>query len=377
MLLAVVVTGFILIITGTQIHPEGGRRPLDVGAYLIMASAGVSLVMRRIRPLITLVVTTIVLMAYLARDYPGGPIFMTLFIALFSLATQWERGRAYGAAAVASAALVVVTLVTGTGPGVVHLVFISWAAASVFLGDTLRTRRRYLVGVQERNRVLERSQLDEARRQVSEERLRIARDLHDSVAHAMTIINVQAAAAGRFVHRDAAQAAESIEIVRRTSQEVLAEMRVFLGVLRRDDQSPERAPTADLEGLADLVESARSAARPVRLDFEGSLDAVTGPVSVAAYRIIQESLTNVARHAGTGATATVTLLAGDHGEVYLEVVDDGMGPTGHGDPAGVGLVGMRERAVATGGVFAAGPAPGGGFRVTATWSGTADPGAAP
>jgi signal transduction histidine kinase len=178
-----------------QIEPSEGDRSLDGVAYASMVVAGGALALRRRWPVLVVAVVTAALAVYAARGYVGGPVFVTLFVALYSLATVRHRRVGFAVAAVAAGVLVVVSQISHTGPGLVHLVFVGWAGAAVFLGDARRSRREHMAALEERARHLEQSREEEARRRVAEERLRIAQDLHDSVAHSMATINVQAGVA--------------------------------------------------------------------------------------------------------------------------------------------------------------------------------------
>ena len=351
-----------------QIEPSNGERPLDALAYGCMVAAGGALAGRRRRPLVVVAVVTGALAVYAWRGYAGGPVFVTLFVALYSLAAGRDRPVAFGAAAAAAAVLVVVGELVGTGPGLVHLVFVSWAAAAVFLGTAVRSRRDHLEAVEERARQLEQSREEEARRRVAEERLRIAQDLHDSVAHSMATINVQAGVAAHVIDRHPERARHALVVIQQASGEVLDELAALLGLLRLDgERGPARAPTPGADQLDALVESTRRSGLEVELRVERDLGDVPQPVGVALYRIVQESLTNVVRHARSGAAATVTVTGDGDGGLQVEVVDDGTPTDGDGPGAGVGIVGMRERAEATGGALDAGPRPEGGFGVRAVW----------
>jgi signal transduction histidine kinase len=192
--------------------------------------------------------------------------------------------------------------------------------------------------------------------------MRIARELHDVVAHSMAMINVQAAAASMQLAADPAAAAEAIQAIRRASKSGLRELRTILEVLRQaDGGSP---PVPDLGAIAALVEATSAAGTPATLESAGPLASVPPPVTLAAYRIVQESLTNVVRHAGR--VAAIVGLRQDDGYLYVDVVNDaGTTPAALSDGAGTGLAGMRERAAALGGTLDAGPRPGGGFAVRA------------
>lgn len=352
------------------IGPSDGERSLDALAYGSMVVAGGALAARRRWPLAVVAVVTAALAVYAVRSYAGGPVFVTLFVALYSVATRRDRRLALGAAGVAAAALVVASEIADNGPGLLHLVFVGWAAAAVFLGDAVRSRREHMAALEERARRLEQSREEEARRRVVEERLRIAQDLHDSVAHSMATINVQAGVAAHVIDRHPERAQEALVVIQQASAEVLDELAALLGLLRVDPgAAPTLAPTPGPTQLGALVDSARRSGLEVALRMERDFDDVPQPVGVAVYRIVQESLTNVVRHAGPGTKATVTVTGNAADGLSVEVVDDGEGSNGAAPGAGVGIVGMRERAEATGGTLETGRLPGGGFAVRATWPG--------
>jgi signal transduction histidine kinase len=194
--------------------------------------------------------------------------------------------------------------------------------------------------------------------------MRIARELHDVVAHSMAMINVQATAAGLQLAADPASAADAIQAIRRASKSGLRELRAILEVLRQVDGGSPAVPVPDLRAIAALVEATSAAGTPTTLSLVEPAVPVLPPVALAVYRIVQESLTNVVRHAGRVA-ATVSLRH-DDGYLYVEVVNDGGAvPAAFGEGTEAGLAGMRERAAALGGGLDAGPRPGGGFAVRA------------
>ncbi len=366
---AALVTAFLVLAT-SQIQPGEHDRALDALGYALLVIAGASLALCRRRPGVVVAVVTFVLGAYVLRRYAGGPVFVTGWIALFSLSWRTNRRSALiGAAGLCAVLSAVSALVEGNAP-LLHLVFLGWSGAAVFLGDALRNRRSYLTELEGRARHLERTREEEARRRVAEERLRIARDLHDSVAHAMATINVQAGAAAHVVERRPEAAKEALTAIQRASGDVLDELAALLGLLRDDDDLPDRAPTPAIERIEELVASTREARVPVSLVVEGPTGVVPKPVGTAAYRIVQESLTNVIRHAGA-ATTRVTVRVAPDGSLNVEVSDDGRGGDGPSGGTGMGIRGMRERAESTGGRLEAGPRSDGGFTVKATWPGPA------
>jgi signal transduction histidine kinase len=247
--------------------------------------------------------------------------------------------------------------------------FAGWAGGAIFLGTAQRNRRAYLAQLEQRARDLEETREEEARRRVAEERLRIARDLHDVIAHGIAAIHMQSGAALHVLERHPEQAAPALAAVKQLSKQTMQELRATLDVLRAgdhdgDDPAP-LAPTPGLDRLGALVDVSRRAGLPVELHVVGDESARPAAVDVAAYRIVQESLTNVMRHAGERAHATVTVEHGDHA-VDIDVVDDGLGAAAiSGSNGGHGITGMRERAATVGGTVTAGANPGGGFRVRA------------
>jgi signal transduction histidine kinase len=356
-----------LMLATAHIPPGDGDRSLDAVGYGTLALAGGSLSLARRKPWITVCAVTAALAVYIGRTYAGGPIFATGWIAFFSLGYHVRRRDAVVAAATLSGILVVVGAVAGRSEPLLHLMFLGWSAAAVFLGDALRSRRQYLAELEERHRNLERTREEETRRGIAEERLRIAQDLHDTVAHAMATINVQAGAAAHVVDRRPESAREALTVIQRASGDVLDELSALLNLLRDPVAPGERAPTPGLERVPDLVATTEQAGLAIELTVTGPVDAVSPALSTAAFRIVQESLTNVVRHSGS-VRAGVRIDVAD-GRLAVEVVDEGTVTAGGNNGTGRGIQGMRERAEATGGELHAGARPEGGFRVRATWPG--------
>jgi signal transduction histidine kinase len=363
----VVAAGFMLLAT-SHLRATGGERSADALMIVLLVVAGGSLMFCRSRPWVPTVLTALASGWYLAANYPGGPIYATVWIALGFLGYRVGVRTGLLAAAGVACWLVAVSVAVGRGPLLVHLVFIGWSAAAVLLGDVGRGRRERVVRLQERTRELERTRDEETRRRLAEDRLAIARDLHDSVAHAMATISVQAGAAAHVVDRRPEAAKEALEAIQRASSDVLDELGAMLTVLRRSRLTADRAPTPGIERLADLVASTKAAGITADLEVTGDAASVPPTISTAVFRVAQESLTNVARHA-PGSRARVRLAVHASG-IELDVSNDGAArspvrasPLG----AGVGVLGMRERVESTGGRFVAGPIAGGGFRVRAEW----------
>jgi signal transduction histidine kinase len=365
---AAIVTGLMVLIS-SHLSRFVDDRELDALGYTLVVAGGGSLVLCRRWPRLILGIVVAVLGIYVARQYPNGPVFAAGWVALFVLSRRTDRRSAVVGAGVLCGVLGLVSIAVGRVTPTVPLIFIAWSAVAALLGDALRHRRSALAELQQRARDLERTREEETRRRVAEDRLSIARDLHDSVAHAMATINVQSGAAAHVVDRRPEAAKEALVAIQRASGDVLDELAVMLALLRDDCQAADRGPTPSLERLGDLVEAGRNAHVSVSLRIHGATSEVPKPVGIAAYRIVQESLTNVVRHA-SASSAVVTVHIGANRSLTVEVCDDGTGRNGSSG-TGMGIPGMRERAEMTGGRLDAHPRPEGGFVVRATWDGAA------
>jgi signal transduction histidine kinase len=335
-------------------------------AYLLVAVACLVLAFRRRWPAAVLVTSTVAVAVYSLPGYVNGAALLAPYCALYAFATQVSVRRAIAWAAGMLAVLMLATAsanrFTPIGGGFGIMPFV--AAAACFAGIAVGNRRAYVASIKERAEA-------DARRQIDEERLRIARELHDVVAHTMATINVQASAAAQVLRDRPGQAAESLGAIRAASKDGLRELRAILNVLRHADEAAD--PTWPVPGLARLdalAEGARAAGLPVTVTVTGQPGDLPAVTDVAAFRIIQEALTNTIRHAGP-ATAAVAVRDGG-GDLEIEVTDTGRGPAASavgggrgGAGPGHGLRGMRERAAAAGGTLEIGPGPAGGFRVAA------------
>jgi signal transduction histidine kinase len=243
-------------------------------------------------------------------------------------------------------------------------------AAMFMFGISLKNRRERIDALEDRAAALEREKDEEARRAVADERLHIARELHDVVAHSMGVIAVQASVGEHVIDADPVEAKRALEAISGVSRSTLAEIRRLLGVLREADADEGGAPAyAPAPGLADLdrlVHELDRAGVPVEVAYDGARTELPRGVDLTAYRIVQEALTNVLKHAGPASARVVVRY--EPGAVALEIVDDGRGVDGRVDAGrrGHGLVGMRERAGVYGGTLDTGPRPGGGYRVAVT-----------
>ena len=339
-------------------QPE--RRALDAVAVVLLLAGPVALVARRRHPVPVLAATLAATLLYLLLGYPYGPVFVSLVVAFFSAVTRGHRLAAWVTAGVGFAAHVAVVLVAGTeddSPLSHAVVVAAWLLVVLVVGEVARVGR-------ERAAEAERAHREEARRRAGEERLRIAQELHDVLAHNISLINVQAGVALHLLDEQPEQARTALSAIKDASKDVLGELRSVLGILRQGDEEPPRSPSPSLEHLDDLVSRAASAGLEVRVDVEGDPKPLPASVDRAAYRIVQEALTNVTRHAGP-ATAALRVAYGDE-ELTVQVDDNGRGiPSAETSGGGSGIPGMRERAAALGGELQAGPRPGGGFRVRA------------
>ena len=360
-LVGVAAAALLVSIMATGFRDQGG----DPIAYPCCVVAGLAFGVRRRWPVVTFALVIAALTVFAATGQPGGPIYATSFLAALNLAVLRSM-RVW---------------LLWTSVAAVALVASNWAAhgfevhllplAALLLvtpklaGDAVRARRLRVETLEARVSLAEQETL----RRVAEERLRIAREVHDVVGHGLATITLRAGVADRLADRDPAEVRAALRAIRQVSKESLAELGALLGVLRGDgdgDQAAgERAPAPDLRALPRLVDGLREAGMDVALDLDAdAAPVVLEVVAAAGYRIVQEALTNVARHAGPDARARVHVARHD-GVVEVEVHDDGRGAAGPVHPGG-GLTGMRERAAALGGRFEAGGAPSGGFRVWAS-----------
>ncbi|HEV2451883.1 MAG TPA: histidine kinase [Streptosporangiaceae bacterium] len=243
------------------------------------------------------------------------------------------------------------------------VVFSATALVAWVLGDSMRYRRAYYASLEDRATRLEQERDAQAKIAAAAERARIARELHDVIAHHVSVMVVQADGAGYALHSDAERAGRALEAIAGTGRQALTEMRRLLGLLRSGDSRAELAPQPGLGELSELVDQARAAGMSVTLTLEGAPRPLPEGAELAAYRVVQESLTNTRKHGGLAAAAAVTLRFDSDGLV-VQVTDNGRGDVPPGG-IGHGLAGMRERVELYGGSVEAGPLPQGGYRVSA------------
>ena len=352
---------------------EGACEPGGAAAVALVAAQSLPLVWRRRRPLAVSLVTGLATAAYGLAPYPdlAMPIPLGGVIGIYSVAAWGSRRAALLAGAIAAAVLVVVLSLPRTDADLVDAAFVSFALAGAWLlGDRARVQRALAAELAERAVRLERERAGEAQRAVASERARIARELHDVVAHHVSMMVVQAEAGPVAVEGDPARAAGAFEAIAATGRQALVEMRRLLGVLRGDgdgDQAPSLAPQPGLADVGSLVEQVGRAGLRVDLVVQGPEAPLPAGVDLSAYRIVQEALTNAVKHGGPGR-ARVLVRYGEH-DLEVQVRDEGGRGPALTRPAegraGQGLVGMRERVNLFGGELRAGPGPDGGFTVDA------------
>ncbi|MEV8085847.1 sensor histidine kinase [Streptomyces nigra] len=361
------------MVAGSFVDPHGedgvtwGLRTPDALSLLLMTLGAAALVLRRRAPITVLAVTGGLSLVEFATGDPRAPVAMAAVVALYTVASTTDRSTTW------RIGLLTVTVLTGSamlaGPlpwySQENLAIFAWTGIGATAGDAVRSRRAVVTAIRERAERAERTREEEARRRVAEERLRIARDLHDVVAHHIALVNVQAGVAAHVMDKRPDQAKEALAHVREASRSALDELRATVGLLRQtgDPEAPTE-PAPGLDRLDDLAGTFRNAGLQVDLARADQDTTLPAAVDLAAYRVIQEALTNVQKHAGPGARAEVSVVrVGPNIEVT--VLDDGSGQDDGTAGGGHGLLGMRERVSALRGTLTTGPRYGGGFRVHA------------
>ncbi len=361
---ALVVTASFVEIGGTAAasQHESGYGTLGAAGIVLLALGIAALPFRRRYPVTVLGVTFATTLLYWSLGYPRGPVFVALVVAFVTVVLRGLR--------VIAAATVILGFLTFPwigyaigrlpAPAVGNLVGLAaWLLVLLTLSELARNRR-------ERAREAERAREEVGRRRAADERLRIAQELHDVVAHGMSLINLRAGVALHLLDTDPEQARAALSTIKDVSKDGLLELRSILGVLRQDDEAAPRSPVPTLRRLDELVTRARDSGVHVKVQTDGDLEHLPRNVDLAAYRIIQESLTNVARHSSR-PDAIVRLCRRD-GMLDIGIVDEGVAGRDGMDvnAGGHGIAGMRERAASVGGVLTAGPRVRGGFEVHAT-----------
>jgi MYXO-CTERM domain-containing protein len=357
---AVIVAAIQVGATAGAAHDQSASdRPYEPLAWGLLVLSAAGLLLRRRSPEAALVATAVPVWVYLALGYSGGPVYLAVIGALIGAIVRGHRVSAWVALAVGYPMFVwVAPLVAGKPPPSLAAAVgvAAWLVAFAVIVELVKTRR-------ERATEFRRTRAEESRRRAGEQRMAIARELHDVLAHHISLISVQAGVALHLMDEQPEQARTALTAIREASRESLGELRSVLELLRHGEEGAPRAPAPGLEALDALVERTSAAGLPVVVEVTGTARPLPAAVGLAAYRIVQEALTNVTRHAGRPATATVRLgYAPD--QLTVEVTDDGPGAEDISG-TGSGLLGMAERAAALGGQLDAGPRPDGGFRVAA------------
>jgi signal transduction histidine kinase len=338
-------------------HNQPDAAALDGWAYALIVAAALPLLLLRTAPVVALWATFVVTSGFWVTDYARGPVFLALMVALVWTMREGHRLIAWLTLLAGFVTFVWLPWLVGTGDAapVGHALAVSaWLLVVGLVGEAVRVRR-------ERGAERARAREDEGRRRIGEERLRISRELHDVLAHNVSLINVQSSVALHLLDEQPEQARAALAAIKEASAETLREMRGVLGALREDGEALPRDPAPSLARLDELLAQVRGAGVAVDARIEGEPGALPAGVDLAAYRIVQEALTNVRRHA-PGASARVRV-AYRPADIEVEVDDDGPGIDEL--VAGNGLTGMRERAAALDGELITGPGARGGFRVLA------------
>ncbi|MGA4843508.1 sensor histidine kinase [Streptomyces sp. G45] len=366
-LTTLLLTFFAQVGTRFAAHNQPDRETPDGLARALLLAATLPLLLRHRHPVAVAYTTAAVTVVYLGAGYPYGPVLLAVAVSCFAAVVAGHRYAAWGAVALWWAGQVLVTqvLYRWLPPGgdsapswSEELVIALWVVATVAVSELARTRREQWAK--------ERAEREQAaRRRADEERLRMARELHDILAHSISVINVQAGVGLALLDSDPEQARTALTTIKAASKEALGEVRHVLDTLRPPtarDPAP-RAPAPGLDRLPELVEQARGAGLTVTVTTEGEPAPLPPGADLAAFRIVQEALTNVVRHSGSRQARVRVRHAA--GQVTLRVDDDGPATGADAGGSGNGLAGMRERAAALGGTIEAGPRADGGFRVTA------------
>jgi signal transduction histidine kinase len=348
-----------VVAMGTARTPMDSVRDPDALAFAAGLIGAAALAFWRGSSIVVAGVVLVTTSVYLARGYPDGPALLPGPLSLIAVGYRAPRRTAWIAAGALGVATVVARALADDGIEPYNLAVAGWVLAAALIGMALRGRS-------ERAAAVKAERAHGEAQALSAERLRIAQDLHDSIAHAMATISVQSGVAVHLLDKRPGLIRAALEAIRVASGAALDELGAILGGLRASTDAPvaPRAPVPSLDQIDDLVQRARADGLPVTLTVTGDPTAIASPIGRAGYRVVQEALTNVRRHAGPAATATVEVDA-DGGALRIAVTDDGR-PADATDP-GFGLIGMRERVASTGGTLSAQPMLDGGFAVRAAW----------
>ncbi|MFF4231767.1 sensor histidine kinase [Streptomyces sp. NPDC001820] len=355
---------FVMVGSGFAAHGQSDREPIDAFARVLLVAGPAMLLLRNRWPVVSVFGVSAVVLIYFGAGYPYGPVLFVLAVAAFAAVVSGHRWAAWWAVGGFWVGQVLI------GHWLYHylppdkddatpwgqdLFIAAWALAILAASELVRVRREVWAREREERAAAE-------KRRADEERLRIARELHDVLAHSISVINVQAGVGLALLDTNPEQARTALTTIKAASKEALGEVRQVLDTLRTPGDAP-RAPAPGLDRLPELVEQAASAGLNVEVVTEGEPLPLPPGTDLAAFRIVQEALTNVVRHSGS-RTARVRM-AYAPGRLGLRIDDEGPATAADAGGSGNGLVGMRERAAALGGTIEAGPRPDGGFMVWA------------
>ncbi|MDJ0767899.1 MAG: sensor histidine kinase [Ilumatobacter sp.] len=368
-----VVMGALGVVGHLTASVEASERDAGPVGVAILVAQAAAFAYRRRSPLMAASVVTLFEIIFWVSDFATNFDAIAVLAIYAATAHGVDRRRTWQVVGGIVVATTIVAIIGVLVPeedlpalAVVGLGILNLSAAG--LGEMMFARRRRIAELEERAIRAERERELLAAQAVLDERSRIARDMHDVVAHSMSVMVVQAAAAERLVDADPERAADALRNVQETGRESLSEMRRMLGVLRSDDESPAMTPQPTMADVESLIATCNEAGVETELVVTGTPQRRSAGPEMAGYRIVQEALTNVVKHAGRPVRASVEIDYRDDG-VVLAVVDDGLGAAAslNGDGMGHGLVGMRERVELYNGTLRAGPQSGGGFAVHATF----------
>lgn len=356
----------VFVMVGSTFAARGQpyRESIDAFALVLLLAGPAFLLLRNRRPVASVFGVCATALVYVGAGYPYGPVFLTVAVGAFAAVISGHRRAAWWAVGGLWAGHLLIAhwlyeyLPPGNddaAPWGQELVPLAWVVAILAASELVRVRREVWA-----REGAERAAAE--KRRADEERLRIARELHDVLAHSISVINVQAGVGLALLDTNPEQARTALTTIKAASKEALGEVRQVLDTLRTPGDAP-RAPAPGLDRLPELVEQAAGAGLSVEIETEGERTALPPGTDLAAFRIVQEALTNVVRHSGSRAARVRIAYA--PGRLGLRIDDDGPATRSDAGGSGNGLAGMRERAAALGGTIEAGPRPDGGFRVRA------------
>ena len=352
--------------------PKGSERDADIFGYLLVAVVGAAVYFRRTSPLPATAVATLATITYWVADY-GGAVELGLMLLLYHATRHGgaDRRRVWTVVSASIATTTVVSIIGVLAPtedlppaAIIGILALHTTFAAI--GEAIYQRAQHIAELEARNRALEEDLETKARLAVVDERNRIAREMHDIIAHGMSSMVVQAAAAQRVVDTDVDATKRALGAIENIGRESVHEMRRMLGVLRDIESERELEPQPSIDDFRQLGHRAIDAGVDTTMGVYGEQRPAPPGIELTAYRVIQEALTNIVRHAGRPVSAEVSITYLANG-IEIEVVDDGLGSAARNDTAGsgLGLVGMRERVQIYDGELEAGPKPTGGYRVRA------------